>query len=63
MVIDGDEMMKKAEIIWSLFGLKAKGLIKDFEVTETGVSIEFPDDMYSDNKEGHLAKIPSFITH
>ena len=52
MVIDGDEMMKKAEIIWSLFGLKAKGLIKDFEVTETEVSIEFPDDMYSDNK-GH----------
>lgn len=42
MVIDGDEMMKKAEIIWSLFGLKAKGLrlegrIKDFEVTETQV--------------------------
>ena len=63
MVIDGDEMMKKAEIIWSLFGLKAKGLIKDFEVTETGVEVQFHENMYADNKEGHLAKIPSFTTH
>jgi hypothetical protein len=66
MIYEGDEaedIEYKAEIIWALFSLKSKGLIKDFEITEAGFSVEFPDDMCSDDRNKHLSRIPNFTAH
>lgn len=58
-----DEIEFKADVIRALFSLKSKGLIKDFNVTDEGVLVEFPDNHFSGDITRHLSAIPKFITH
>ncbi|MBY0379024.1 MAG: hypothetical protein K2P99_01345 [Burkholderiales bacterium] len=58
-----DELEFRAEVVRALFSLKAKGLIKDFNVTDEGISVKCFDNHFSGDITRHLSAIPNFTAH